>query len=91
MRSRQFSAAIGTFQELPHDNVPFTSPGGYTICHRYQYQDDEETNTGTYVQTTTVESWEDIPHVVENMLNYPESGGFTISITIEAVALDGDA
>jgi hypothetical protein len=73
-----------TFTHLPNVNAPETSPGGYTITHRYQYQDDEYTNAGQYEESVEVEYWEGIPDVVEAMLNYPDSGGFTLSITILA-------
>jgi hypothetical protein len=77
-RNRQFTRS--------DSNAPFTAPNGYRITHRFQYQDDDVTNSGQYVQSADVESWEDIGQVVETMLNYPDSAGFTLSIDIQAIA-----
>lgn len=73
-----------TFTRQDGNDQTATDPGGYVITHVFQYQEDETRNVGQYTETEEVDGWEEIPTVVESMLNVPDSAGYTVSITIAA-------
>jgi hypothetical protein len=66
-------------------DVTVTGWPRYRITHTYQMQEDEDTNIGQYTDVVETSSWEWITDVIDNMLRFPETGGFTVSIHVDVI------